>query len=133
MGEAPGRNGLLKTPERVAKALAVYDARAITQDIDHLLNGALFPIEYDEMVIVKDIDFFSMCEHHMLPFFGKVPCRLSAEQESRRPQQDPAVVDTFARRLQVQERLTAANRRNAEAKVECAWRRLSSWKPDISA
>ena len=71
LGEKPGRNGLLKTPERVAKALA-FMTQGYQRNIDHLLNGALFPIEYDEMVIVKDIDFFSMCEHHMLPFFGKV-------------------------------------------------------------
>ncbi|MDE3218836.1 MAG: GTP cyclohydrolase I, partial [Nitrospirota bacterium] len=71
LGEKPGRNGLLKTPERVAKALA-FMTQGYQRNIDHLLNGALFPIEYDEMVIVKDIDFFSMCEHHLLPFFGKV-------------------------------------------------------------
>jgi GTP cyclohydrolase I len=71
LGEVPGRNGLLKTPERVAKALA-FMTQGYHRDIDHLLNGALFPIEYDEMVIVKDIDFFSMCEHHLLPFYGRV-------------------------------------------------------------
>ena len=71
LGEKPGRNGLLKTPERVAKALA-FMTQGYQRNVDHLLNGALFPIEYDEMVIVKDIDFFSMCEHHLLPFFGKV-------------------------------------------------------------
>jgi len=85
LGEDPDRNGLLNTPKRVAKAMR-FMTQGYRQDIDHLLNGALFPIEYDEMVIVKDIDFFSMCEHHLLPF--------------RR------VVDVFARRLQVQERLT---------------------------
>src|ERR1044071_1872229 len=70
LGEKPGRNGLLKTPERVAKALA-FMTQGYHRDIDHLLNGALFPIEYDEMVIVKDIDFYSMCEHHLLPFYGR--------------------------------------------------------------
>src|SRR5687767_9450065 len=65
LGESPGRNGLLKTPERVAKALR-FMTQGYHQDIEQLLNGALFPIEYDEMVIIKDIDFFSMCEHHML-------------------------------------------------------------------
>ena len=64
VGEAPERNGLLNTPKRVAKAMR-FMTQGYRQDIDHLLNGALFPIEYDEMVIVKDIDFFSMCEHHL--------------------------------------------------------------------
>ena len=104
--KAPERNGLLKTPERVAKAIA-FMTQGYHRDIDHLLNGALFPIEYDEMVIVKDIDFFSMCEHHLLPFFGKCPCGLSPQQEGGGAQQDPTGGGCHsARRLQVQERLT---------------------------
>ena len=105
LGEDPGRNGLLKTPERVAKALA-FMTQGYHRDIDHLLNGALFPIEYDEMVIVKDIDFYSMCEHHLLPFYGKVHVGYLPNKKVVGLSKIPRIVDTFARRLQVQERLT---------------------------
>lgn len=105
LGEKPSRNGLLKTPERVAKALA-FMTQGYQRDIDHLLNGALFPIEYDEMVIVKDIDFFSMCEHHMLPFFGRAHVGYLPNKKVVGLSKIPRIVDTFARRLQVQERLT---------------------------
>ena len=105
LGESPGRNGLVKTPERVAKAL-LFMTQGYHQDIERLLNGALFPIEYDEMVIVKDIDFFSMCEHHMLPFFGKCHVGYLPNKKVVGLSKIPRVVDAFARRLQVQERLT---------------------------
>jgi GTP cyclohydrolase IA len=105
LGESPSRNGLLKTPERVAKAL-LFMTRGYHEDIERLLNGALFPIEYDEMVIVKDIDFFSMCEHHMLPFFGKCHVGYLPNKKVVGLSKIPRVVDAFARRLQVQERLT---------------------------
>ncbi|MBM4126148.1 MAG: GTP cyclohydrolase I FolE [Nitrospira sp.] len=105
LGEKPDRNGLIKTPERVAKALA-FMTQGYQRNIDHLLNGALFPIEYDEMVIVKDIDFFSMCEHHLLPFFGKVHVGYLPNKKVVGLSKIPRIVDTFARRLQVQERLT---------------------------
>jgi GTP cyclohydrolase IA len=105
LGEKPGRNGLLKTPERVAKALG-FMTQGYQRNIDHLLNGALFPIEYDEMVIVKDIDFFSMCEHHLLPFFGRVHVGYLPNKKVVGLSKIPRIVDTFARRLQVQERLT---------------------------
>lgn len=105
LGEAPGRNGLLRTPERVAKAL-LFMTKGYHEDIERLLNGALFPIEYDEMVIVKDIDFFSMCEHHMLPFFGKCHVGYLPNKKVVGLSKIPRVVDAFARRLQVQERLT---------------------------
>jgi GTP cyclohydrolase I len=105
LGEKPGRNGLLKTPERVAKALA-FMTQGYQRDIDHLLNGALFPIKYDEMVIVKDIDFFSLCEHHLLPFFGKVHVGYLPNKKVVGLSKIPRIVDIFARRLQVQERLT---------------------------
>ena len=105
LGERPGRNGLLKTPGRGAKALA-FMTQGYQRDIDHLLNGALFPIEYDEMVIVKDIDFFSMCEHHLLPFFGRVHVGYLPNKKVVGLSKIPRIVDTFSRRLQVQERLT---------------------------
>jgi GTP cyclohydrolase I len=105
LGEKPARNGLLKTPERVAKALA-FMTQGYHRDIDHLLNGALFPIEYDEMVIVKDIDFFSMCEHHLLPFYGRVHVGYLPNKKVVGLSKIPRIVDVFARRLQVQERLT---------------------------
>jgi GTP cyclohydrolase I len=105
MGEAPERNGLVNTPKRVAKAMR-FMTQGYRQDIDHLLNGALFPIEYDEMVIVKDIDFFSMCEHHLLPFFGKCHVGYLPNKKVVGLSKIPRVVDAFSRRLQVQERLT---------------------------
>jgi GTP cyclohydrolase IA len=105
LGEEPGRNGLLKTPERVATALA-FMTQGYHRDIDQLLNGALFPIEYDEMVIVKDIDFFSLCEHHLLPFYGRVHVGYLPNKKVVGLSKIPRIVDTFARRLQVQERLT---------------------------
>lgn len=105
LGENPRRNGLLKTPERVEKAFR-FMTRGYQQDVDHLLNGALFPIEYDEIVIVKDIDFFSLCEHHLLPFFGRCHIGYLPNKRVVGLSKIPRVVDAFSRRLQVQERLT---------------------------
>jgi GTP cyclohydrolase IA len=116
LGEKPSRNGLLKTPERVAKALA-FMTQGYQRNIDHLLNGALFPIEYDEMVIVKDIDFFSMCEHHLLPFFGKVHVGYLPNKKVVGLSKIPRIVDTFARRLQVQERLTVQIAETLQSKL----------------
>jgi GTP cyclohydrolase IA len=116
LGEKPGRNGLIKTPERVAKAFA-FMTQGYQRNVDHLLNGALFPIEYDEMVIVKDIDFFSMCEHHLLPFFGKVHVGYLPNKKVVGLSKIPRIVDTFARRLQVQERLTVQIAETLQSKL----------------
>jgi GTP cyclohydrolase I len=105
LGENPKRNGLLRTPDRVEKALR-FMTQGYKQDLDHLLNGALFPIEYDEMVIVKDIDFFSLCEHHLLPFFGRCHVGYLPRKRVVGLSKIPRIVDMFSRRLQVQERLT---------------------------
>ena len=105
LGEDPARQGLVRTPERVCKALRFLTSGYHT-DIDKLLNGAIFEVQYDEMVIVKDIEFFSLCEHHMLPFFGKAHVAYLARNKVLGLSKIPRIVDVFARRLQIQERLT---------------------------
>jgi GTP cyclohydrolase I len=105
LGENPGREGLLRTPERAEKALKFLTS-GYTADLDKIVNGALFDVEYDEVVIVRDIEFFSMCEHHMLPFFGKVHVAYLPGNKVIGLSKIPRIVDVFARRLQIQERLT---------------------------
>jgi GTP cyclohydrolase IA len=117
LGEDPKRNGLLKTPERVSKALQFMTA-GYTQNIDTLLNDALFPIEYDEMVIVRDIDFFSMCEHHLLPFFGRCHVGYMPNKKVVGLSKIPRLVDAFSRRLQVQERLTVEIAETLQSKLK---------------
>jgi len=105
LGEDPTREGLVNTPRRVEKALRFltggYDA-----NVDQVLNGALFTVDYSEMVIVKDIDFYSLCEHHLLPFFGKCHVAYIPTTKVIGLSKIPRLVDVFSRRLQVQERLT---------------------------
>jgi len=105
IGEDPDRDGLKRTPERMAKAIR-FLTRGYQEDAAQLLRGALFEVDYDEMVIVKDIEMFSLCEHHMLPFFGKVHVAYLPKGKVIGLSKIPRLVDIFARRLQVQERLT---------------------------
>ena len=105
LGEDPDRQGLQRTPERMLKALE-HLTKGYSQDADAILQGALFEVTYDEMVIVKDIEMFSLCEHHLLPFFGKVHVAYIPQGKVVGLSKIPRLVDIFARRLQVQERLT---------------------------
>src|SRR5271157_3343859 len=105
IGEDANREGLVRTPERAEKALRFLTS-GYEVDIDRIVNGALFTHECDEMVIVKDIEFYSMCEHHLLPFFGKMHVAYLPNKKVIGLSKIPRIVDMFARRLQLQERLT---------------------------
>jgi GTP cyclohydrolase I len=105
IGEDPGRDGLVRTPHRVSKALRFF-TEGYGRDPEKILNNALFEVDYDEMVIVKDIDFYSLCEHHLLPFFGRVHVAYIPAGRVVGLSKIPRMVEMFAKRLQVQERLT---------------------------
>jgi GTP cyclohydrolase IA len=105
LGEDPSREGLLNTPKRVEKALRFLTS-GYTADVDTVLNNALFTVDYNEMVIVKDIDFYSLCEHHLLPFFGRCHIAYIPNGKVIGLSKIPRLVEVFARRLQIQERMT---------------------------
>jgi GTP cyclohydrolase I len=105
MGEDPNRDGLVATPARVEKTMA-FLTKGYLEDPNQLLRGALFDVDYDEMVIVKDVEMFSLCEHHMLPFFGKVHVAYIPKRKVVGLSKIARLVEVFARRLQVQERMT---------------------------
>ncbi len=105
LGENPRREGLIKTPERYEKALQ-FITSGYHQDLDQIVNQALFECHCDEMVVLRDIEFFSTCEHHLLPFFGKIHVAYLPKDKVIGLSKIPRIVDMFARRLQLQERLT---------------------------
>jgi len=105
LGEDPGRDGLVRTPKRVAQAMRFFTQGYQADPLD-ILNDALFDVTYDEMVMVKDIEFYSLCEHHMLPFFGRIHVAYVPNGKVVGLSKIPRLVEMFSRRLQVQERLT---------------------------
>ena len=117
LGEDPSREGLLDTPKRVEKALAFLTS-GYAADVDATLNNALFSVDYNEMVIVRDIDFYSLCEHHLLPFFGKCHVAYIPQGRVLGLSKIPRLVDIFARRLQIQERLTSQIAETLREKVD---------------
>jgi GTP cyclohydrolase I len=117
LGEDPRREGLVRTPERVQRALE-YLTRGHKQDPDAMLKGALFTVSYDEMVIVKDVEMFSLCEHHMLPFFGKVHVAYIPNGKVIGLSKIPRLIEIFSRRLQIQERLTTQIAESIQKAIE---------------
>ena len=117
LGENPSREGLVDTPKRVEKALRFLTS-GYTADVDSVLNNALFTVDYNEMVIVKDIDFYSLCEHHLLPFFGKCHIAYIPKGKVIGLSKIPRLVEVFARRLQIQERMTNQIAETITAKID---------------
>jgi GTP cyclohydrolase I len=117
LGEDPSREGLLNTPRRVERALQ-FLTNGYQADVDTVLNNALFTVDYNEMVIVKDIDFYSLCEHHLLPFFGRCHIAYIPNGKVIGLSKIPRLVEVFARRLQIQERLTSQIAETIRAKIE---------------
>ena len=117
IGEDPGREGLVRTPERVHRAYE-YLTRGYREDPEALLKGALFTVSYDEMVIVKDVEMFSLCEHHMLPFFGKVHVAYIPNGKVIGLSKIPRLIEIFSRRLQIQERLTTQIAETIQKSIE---------------
>lgn len=117
LGEDPGRDGLQKTPLRVSKAMRFF-TQGYTQNPSEVLTAALFDVDYDELVVVRDIDFYSLCEHHMVPFFGRVHVAYIPNGKVVGLSKIPRTVEIFARRLQIQERLTTDIAQTIEAVLE---------------
>jgi GTP cyclohydrolase IA len=117
LGEDPDREGLKETPRRVEKALKFLTS-GYEADVDAIINNALFTVDYNEMVIVKDIDFYSLCEHHLLPFFGKCHIAYIPKGKVIGLSKIPRLVDVFARRLQLQERLTSQIAETIREKIQ---------------
>lgn len=117
IGEDPSREGLVGTPARVKKAME-FLTKGYNENVDEILNGAYFKVAYDEMVIVKDIEVYSLCEHHLLPFFGRCHIGYLPSERVIGLSKIARVVDVFARRLQVQERLTQQIAETIETKIE---------------
>jgi GTP cyclohydrolase I len=117
LGEDPAREGLLDTPIRVERALRFLTS-GYTTDVDATLNNALFSVDYNEMVIVRDIDFYSLCEHHLLPFFGKCHVAYIPQGRVLGLSKIPRLVDIYARRLQIQERLTLEIAETLQRKID---------------
>src|SRR5687768_12077860 len=117
LGEDPSREGLVNTPRRVEKALTFLTS-GYTADVDTVLNNALFTVDYNEMVIVKDIDFYSLCEHHLLPFFGRCHIAYLPKGKVIGLSKIPRLVEVFARRLQIQERMTSQIAETIREKIQ---------------
>jgi GTP cyclohydrolase IA len=117
LGEDPTREGLIDTPKRVEKALKFLTS-GYEADVDTVLNNALFTVDYNEMVIVKDIDFYSLCEHHLLPFFGRCHIAYIPQGKVIGLSKIPRLVEIFARRLQIQERMTSQIADTIREKIE---------------